>query len=239
MTGGAGKSITAGLLKGAATACVIGLSGAVAFVAFVAPDRPEGDLADIEASLGTADERVQPAGTEPSQSEAQPQPETAATSDDEAPKETAPSFDVVRVEPDGSVLIAGRAAPRASVEVLVDASVIAGTEADGGGTFVVLTDIEPAPVPRIVSLVARLGDGPAIVSSETAILAPSGASMPPPDAVPPTGMPEGDRDAPLVAASTDTPAIVSAEVADPLPGATRRRQRRASTRSVVARYPSG
>ncbi|SFV12911.1 Nucleoid-associated protein YgaU, contains BON and LysM domains [Methylobacterium sp. 174MFSha1.1] len=49
----------------------------------------------------------------------------------------APSFDVVRVEPNGDAVIAGQAAPYASVEVLVDGRPAARARAGADGTFTV------------------------------------------------------------------------------------------------------
>lgn len=55
----------------------------------------------------------------------------------------APGFDVVRVEPNGDAVIAGRAAPNASVEVLVDGQPVARAQADAGGHFT----LTPPPLP--------------------------------------------------------------------------------------------
>ena len=49
----------------------------------------------------------------------------------------APSFDVVRVEPNGDAVIAGRAAPNATVELLVDGRPVATARADAAGRFAV------------------------------------------------------------------------------------------------------
>ena len=46
-----------------------------------------------------------------------------------------PSFDIVRVEPDGASVIAGRAAPNSRVELLRDGKVFATAEADAAGQF--------------------------------------------------------------------------------------------------------
>ncbi|MGX7705520.1 Ig-like domain-containing protein [Methylobacterium sp. Gmos1] len=54
-----------------------------------------------------------------------------------APAPTGPSFDVVRVEPTGETVVAGRAAPNASVEVLVDGRPVARAQADAEGSFTV------------------------------------------------------------------------------------------------------
>lgn len=51
-----------------------------------------------------------------------------------------PEFDIVRVEPDGEMTVAGRAAPGAQVVLLADTRVLARTKADDAGEFVFLPD---------------------------------------------------------------------------------------------------
>ena len=53
---------------------------------------------------------------------------------------TAPSFDVVRVEPDGSTVLAGRAAPNAQVDILLDGQVVATVQADETGAWTYVAD---------------------------------------------------------------------------------------------------
>lgn len=62
-----------------------------------------------------------------------------------SPDDVLPSFDVVRVNPNGDAVIAGRAAPGAEVELLDGDKVIGRTEADDRGEWVLLPDsaIEP------------------------------------------------------------------------------------------------
>ena len=52
----------------------------------------------------------------------------------------APSFDVVRVEPNGSAVLAGRAAPNALVDILVDGEVAASVQADESGAWTYVPD---------------------------------------------------------------------------------------------------
>lgn len=66
----------------------------------------------------------------------------AAASPAEAP--IAPSFDVVRVEPDGESVIAGRAAPGATIELLRGEHVHARAVADASGLFALV----PPPLPN-------------------------------------------------------------------------------------------
>ncbi len=55
-----------------------------------------------------------------------------------APATTRPSFDVVRVEPRGDAIIAGRAAPGSEVELLANGGVIDRTKASETGEFVMM-----------------------------------------------------------------------------------------------------
>ncbi len=57
----------------------------------------------------------------------------------------APQFHILRVEPDGSAVIAGSALPGSQVDILHGDIVIAGTQADAGGDFAIVLDepLEP------------------------------------------------------------------------------------------------
>jgi len=84
--------------------------------------------------------------------------------------ETAPSFDLVRVESDGSTVIAGKAAPRATIEVVAGADVLGSTAATGEGDFAVVLDRPLRPGDYQITLRSK-GPGKAVVSSaETAIV---------------------------------------------------------------------
>ncbi|MEM0949052.1 MAG: LysM peptidoglycan-binding domain-containing protein [Pseudomonadota bacterium] len=116
------------------------------------PDAP--GEADVAATEGTA-------GVTPSV----PLPD--------APALPAPSFDLVRVEPDGRALIAGRSAPGTRVEVTVDGEVIADTTADASGGFVALADLGRSDAPRALALRALDGNGGESASDGVVVLAPS------------------------------------------------------------------
>jgi len=58
---------------------------------------------------------------------------------------TAPSFDVVRVNPNGDAVIAGRAKPGATVTLLDDGKVIGSAKADDRGDWVLLPNSSIAP----------------------------------------------------------------------------------------------
>lgn len=60
----------------------------------------------------------------------------------------APTFDVVRINPDGNVVMAGRAAPGGAVTILDGEAVIGAVEADENGEWVFVPEQPLAPGPR-------------------------------------------------------------------------------------------
>lgn len=130
-----------------------------------------------------ADEEEQPAATEPApqqQAEVQPEAVEPAQPAEEAPEETVatekqdrivlPTIDILRVEPDGSVLIAGKAGAKAMVDVLNGDTVVARATADASGDFVAMPDQPLPPGDYQLSLRAINGDVIAM-SNQTAVVA--------------------------------------------------------------------
>ena len=76
-----------------------------------------------------------------------------------APTAPAPSFDVVRVDPQGGTVIAGRAAPGAEVTVHDGDKVLGKVTADKNGEWVFLPQEPLAPGQHQLSLTARNKDG--------------------------------------------------------------------------------
>ncbi|XYD11543.1 Ig-like domain-containing protein [Methylobacterium sp. NMS12] len=56
----------------------------------------------------------------------------------------APRFDIVRVEPNGDAVVAGRGAPDAAIEMLVDGKPVARAKADANGQFAIVPPALPA-----------------------------------------------------------------------------------------------
>lgn len=71
----------------------------------------------------------------------------------------APSFDIVRVSPDGSAVMAGRAEPGARVAILEGGREIGAVEADRRGEWVFLPEAPLAPGARELGLRATSPDG--------------------------------------------------------------------------------
>ena len=125
---------------------------------------------------------------------AAPQPEPAA------PPLSAPSFDLVRVEADGTAVIAGRAAPASTITVLLDEAELDSFTVAGTGEFVSFLDLSPSTAPRVMMLRAAL-DGQSVLSEDQIILAPTRATLVP-DPQPGQDLAEGTGQAPEPIAET-------------------------------------
>jgi nucleoid-associated protein YgaU len=116
------------------------------------PGAPAGSIASTTPSAvpGSSATPAAPAGvpaeTSTSLTGAQtPEKQAASAADPKVPDINAvPSFDVVRVEKDGDSVIAGRAAPGATIELLRNDQVHARGVADASGLFAIV----PPPLPR-------------------------------------------------------------------------------------------
>ncbi|MFN4272735.1 MAG: LysM peptidoglycan-binding domain-containing protein [Aliihoeflea sp.] len=121
----------------------------------------------------TEDLTPQPAAltTEAEPEDAEAETPVTQTPVAEEPVVTAPEFDIVRVEPDGSMVIAGRAAPRSLVEVLTGRRVLAVTQAGPDGDFAAILDEPLEPGDYQIVLRSTSEDGSVVASSvQTAIV---------------------------------------------------------------------
>ncbi len=69
-----------------------------------------------------------------------------------------PSFDIVRVDPDGQTVIAGRAVPNEPVDILLNNQTVDTVLADASGRFVTVVTAPPSPTPQELRLRVRLPD---------------------------------------------------------------------------------
>jgi len=138
-------------------------AASVAYVVVFPSDPPEPDLPRPETVL------TEPAVQTRPRDEAAPDMQVAM-----APAMTAqaPRFDLVRVTDLGDVLVAGQAPATSSVAVLVDEAQVAQTVSTPEGEFVLMFDLDPAPIPRVLELEVRLPNGDRIRSVDTLMLAP-------------------------------------------------------------------
>ncbi|KAA3450855.1 peptigoglycan-binding protein LysM [Mesorhizobium sp. SARCC-RB16n] len=82
---------------------------------------------------------------------------------------TAPTFDVVRVEGNGSIVVAGNAAPNSKVEILNGSTVIGSTVAGPDGAFVIVLDDPLKPGDYTISLRSTVGTV-VTASAQTAVV---------------------------------------------------------------------
>ncbi|MEJ8560927.1 peptidoglycan-binding protein [Yoonia sp. GPGPB17] len=189
------------VVLGGIAAAVIGLA---IFALMPQPDIAEAPASEVETPAPAAAEDVVAAPEAPEVVVDAPEPQ-------QSPQ--VPAFDTFRVEPDGSMVIAGRAAPGQTVDVMLSGAAIDRVEADGSGSFVSFTVVDPSDQPRRLSLLAD-PEGEAVASTTSYIVAPIAAPVV--VAVAPATEPgiqdeaaaSETPDAP-VAPVVDTPAIVA------------------------------
>jgi nucleoid-associated protein YgaU len=136
---------------------------------------PEAGQADQkDARLPTAEPPAaapaQPPATETTTPAAPEAPAAAAPEGAGKPPVVPPSFDVVRVEGDGSIVIAGKAAPSAAVDLLVGSHVIGSATAGDDGDFAVVLDDPLKPGDYQIVLRATAPDKVVAMSVETAVV---------------------------------------------------------------------
>ncbi|MEL6920732.1 MAG: LysM peptidoglycan-binding domain-containing protein, partial [Pseudomonadota bacterium] len=145
-----------------------------------------------------------------------------------APDVTIPTFDILRVEPDGSTLIAGRAAPESAIEIVRGSQILAQTLANAAGEFVATLEEELPQGDHALVIRGTQTDGLASTSLQTAIVAipedpaqgvlalvetpgePSRLISTPQPGAPQLVPVEDDDDTPQVAAVEDQPTLSQA-----------------------------
>ena len=111
--------------------------------------------------------------TEPGPDVVPSEPVAEAPTEDPAEADlTRPEFDVVRVEPDGTTLIAGSSAPDSEVIIVMDGAEIGRATSDAGGGFVSFLSLPPSADARVLSLVSHGAQGE-VPSEAEVILAPA------------------------------------------------------------------
>ncbi len=97
-----------------------------------------------------------------------------------APTVVRPSFDIVRVGPDGRAVIAGRAAPGAEVEVRSGAQVIDRVRASSRGEWVAIPGKPLDPGDQQLTVAASREGTPPVESEQAVVVAVPGPSSPAP-----------------------------------------------------------
>ena len=170
---------------------IVGAIGVVAIVAALVLSQPW-EEEEQSAPSATAEavqpapapaEAAAPAGAEP-QAEAQtetaapvtvatppPQPSTAPAASGQAkPAEGGPTFDVVRINPRGNAVIAGRAKPNSTVTVYDGGKEVGTVIADSRGEWVLLPGAPFEPGSRELTLSAKDESGKVANSGQSVVL---------------------------------------------------------------------
>ncbi|PWJ85242.1 nucleoid-associated protein YgaU [Pseudaminobacter salicylatoxidans] len=140
------------------------------------PKQPAAALPDAGKAAPAEENKAPPAeaATPPSApaatGEAGEEAATAGKTPDVAAAVQAPSFDIVRAEADGSLVIAGKAAPNAKVEIVLGAKVIGNAVAGPEGDFAVAIDEPLKPGAHQIVLRSTNPDSVVSTSPETAVV---------------------------------------------------------------------
>jgi len=140
-------------------------------------EQPEQDTStSSDAPIVEAEDPVMPAA-EPVILQATPEATDAGPELD--PNDpSVPKFDLVRIEADGSAVVAGRAAPNAEVQILSNGEEIGTAKASARGEFVALIDTELTTTAQSLALVANApSTGPVTSQSNVIVLARSATEI--------------------------------------------------------------
>lgn len=113
---------------------------------------PAGTMAPAKSATAPADSATAPAASAPA-----------------AAGPALPVFDVVRVESNGSIVVAGSAAPNSKVEIVNGGAVLGSTEAGPDGAFAIVLDNPLKPGDYSITLRQTVG-GTAVASAQTAVV---------------------------------------------------------------------
>jgi nucleoid-associated protein YgaU len=225
------------LLLAAAGLCVLGVAGWLALQASEAPPVPAATTATVAPPAAAPLASATPPAAPPQAAVAKPAehaeaasppapaaiaapaptpapaplPGQAAAPAAPAPAPEKPSFDIVRVSPQGDTVVAGRAAAGAEVTLKSNGQAIGSPTADASGQFVIQPDKPLGPGGRELTLSARDAAG-----AETSGAAPVIVAMPAqPGAAPPPAAPTPTEPAPAAPAMV---AVNPGVAPKPLPG---------------------
>lgn len=142
-----------------------------------------------------------PSSVMPPQAAVQPAAPTATAPTAPAPIEK-PSFDVVRINPQGDAVMAGHAAPGSEVIIFDGGKEIGRVQADQHGDWVFVPSTPLAPGARELTLAERTPDGSEMKGDRSVLLSVPEVAVasagPAPNAAPPLAVLTGPNAAPLV-----------------------------------------
>ncbi|SIT80440.1 Nucleoid-associated protein YgaU, contains BON and LysM domains [Yoonia rosea] len=158
-------------VKSGAKPVVLGSLAAMAIGVLIFLMMPQADVGEPPADIVAETPVVTPAAAAP-----EPAPEVVAEAPEPEQAQQVPEFDTFRVEHDGSMVIAGRAQPGQTVDVILAGEAIDRVIADSVGNFVSLPVAGPAAQPRRLSLLAD-PEGEAVASTTSYMVAPIAAPV--------------------------------------------------------------
>jgi len=136
------------------------------------PQAPSNTMAPAN-TMASAGNAMAPANTMASANNAMAPANKATAPAVQAPAAAAgpalPTFDVVRVESNGSIVVAGSAAPNAKVEILNGGTVLGSTDSGPDGAFAIVLDDPLKPGDYSITLRQTVG-GTAVASAQTAVV---------------------------------------------------------------------
>lgn len=147
-----------------------------------------------------------PAAVDPAKTESAP---SAAIAEIEHSTPIIPNFDVVRIEPDGSAVVAGKAEPGSKIVLRVDGVEISATTADADGNFVGLFVLDSSQEARLLTMTSILPDQSEVAATADVALAPTQAPVAIASAEPtPT-----NAETPIATANSDLATVAEAPAA--------------------------
>ena len=165
---------------------IVGIAGAIIVLVAIAltffidrePDRAvqqgqgssAGTASSAESSpaIGAAEPGGGAGAGSPSQEPGAPSTGTGVS--DAASSPDKPTFDIVRVNPQGDTVIAGRARPDSEVTVLQDNEVIGRAKADKRGEWVLVPQTPIAPGTHTLTIVSPDADGTKVSSDQSVVV---------------------------------------------------------------------
>jgi len=136
---------------------------------------------DSEAPAPAAGDEAVAQPAKPEVKRREQQAAVPATGAEEAAEGTAPTFDVVRVEPSGEAVIAGRAEPNSEVKVtLGDDGAVGTTKADSSGAWAIVAEQPLAPGSHEIGIEAKApGGGKQLSEDLVVVMVPEPTPTPP------------------------------------------------------------
>jgi len=142
----------------------------------VKPEEPVAEEAAAEPEVVEAETETQ--STEGAEPETPEDAETdVAETEEPAPLKSEATFDIVRVEPGGSTVIAGRAVAGAGIALFMNGQPVAEATADSSGGFVIFAELGASDDPRVLTLTETWLDGTVLEAPASVILAPVPARL--------------------------------------------------------------